>query len=172
MAMSAQAISALKNRWLASQIDVEFPTPESRAGYALYQQRIAHAITEPLHLSLDNQAAHFSADDLFLVDFHRLTIFFAQLQAQVWQTPEQQALTIEFFTQIIYSEPCDLYLGFQAGEPVACAILTQQEETALISDVVTLGNDATLAEDFVRALMQRCQLKDRAEIFIESISNR
>lgn len=169
MAISAQALAELKQRWLKTQIDVEFPTSESQAGYALYQQRASNFTLQPFDsISFSDTTSRFADSDIFLVDFHRLTIFFAQLQAQVWQTPEQQALTIEFFTQIIYSEPCNLYLGFLAGEPVACAIVTQSDDAILISDMVAHHNDGALAQTFVQDLVAKYRW-DTSKVFIEQM---
>lgn len=168
MATSVQAIAELKNNWLASQIDVEFPTQESLAGHSLYQKRAALFTYHELSQDEFAGSTLFPEQDVFLVDFHRLTVMFALLQAQVWEGEQEQALTTEFFTQIIYSSPCDLYLGFLSGEPVACAIVTQQESASLISDVVAQGNDAQLAQAFAYSVAQKCQLPQSGKtVYIE-----
>lgn len=128
------AIVDTKNQWLWSQVDVEYPTAESVQGRALYQSLIEARQTEPLDtVALEQQTV---LDDIFLVDFHRLTIMFALLQASQFEQQQQQDLLVEFFTQIIYSEPCELYLGFADGQPAAAAILTCQNNQVLLSDIV------------------------------------
>lgn len=132
MTQSSHAIVQIKNQWLWSQVDVEYPTPESIKGRALYQAmsatREAQVLTET--------PVPYALDEIFLVDFHRLTIMFALLQASQATDEQQRNLLVEFFTQIIYSPPCELYLGFHQSEPVAAAILTSQPHAVLLSDIV------------------------------------
>lgn len=134
MTHSSLAIVDTKNQWLWSQVDVEYPTAESVQGRALYQTLIAERQAEPLNVMPLEQKA--ILDDIFLVDFHRLTIMFALLQASQFEQKQQQELLVEFFTQIIYSAPCSLYLGFVDGQPAAAAILTFDNNQVLLSDIV------------------------------------
>jgi hypothetical protein len=128
-------IAQVKNSWLYQQVDVQFPTKESLKGLELYKQVVSTREYEAL-TELPSIETTFNSDDIFLVDFHRLTVMFALIQSSQWQNEFEQEMIVEFLTQIIYSEPCSLYLGFQSGEPVAAAIVTQTEQSMLISDVV------------------------------------
>lgn len=131
---SMQTIVDEKNHWLCNQVEVLFPTPESLKGRELYLALNATQSVEAFVLPAS--ASQINLDDIFLVDFHRLTIMFALLQASRCDEESQQTLLVEFFTQIIYSPPCALFLGFFETQPVAAAILTSHEQDLLISDIV------------------------------------
>ncbi|EKO3376671.1 hypothetical protein KW419_21755 [Vibrio fluvialis] len=166
MTPSSHAIVEIKNQWLWSQVDVEYPTPESIKGRALYQTLSEQRQTQPL---LD-QPVQGKLDDIYLVDFHRLTIMFALLQASQMASEEEQNLLVEFFTQIIYSEPCALYLGFSESEPVAAAILTAQADAVLLSDVVVrsvsaFGDEREFANAVVAKWLQNHAFS--GDVFIE-----
>ncbi|RTZ17406.1 flavodoxin [Vibrio aquaticus] len=164
--MSHPKIAELKNAWLYQQVDVQFPTKESLVGLELYKQAAAECQYQLYQPSEAHETA-FSPDELFLVDFHRLTVMFALLQANRWSKPQDQEMIVEFLTQIIYSEPCSLYLGFKEGEAVAAAIVTQVDSTALISDVVCKEstNQALFVDSLVAKLMPN--VKQELELFIE-----
>lgn len=155
--MSIPNIADIKNQWLYQQVEVEFPTKESLAGLALYRAEVEGKEVVKLDSTASDVA--FTQEDIFLVDFHRLTVMFALLQAGRWQKPTDQEVIVEFLTQIIYSEPCDLYLGFQQGEPVAAAILTVNEQQALISDVVVKAQSTATEQDFIAALVNKASPK-------------
>ncbi len=146
-----QALVDAKNQWLYSQVEVEFPTPESLQGLAIYQAINVDLVTEPLTLALT--PSQLQLESVYLVDFHRLTIMFALLQATRCLDHTQQSLLVEFFTQIIYSEPCHLLLGFADGEPVAAAILTCNDTSLLVSDIVLKDNAVFhTTNDFIATL--------------------
>ncbi|UPQ89935.1 flavodoxin [Vibrio sinaloensis] len=155
--MSIPNIADIKNQWLYQQVEVEFPTKESLAGLALYRAEVEGK--EVVELDASATDSTFNQDDIFLVDFHRLTVMFALLQASRWQKPTDQEHIVEFLTQIIYSTPCELYLGFQQGEPVAAAILTVNEQHALISDVVVKAQSTASKQDFIAALVSKASSK-------------
>lgn len=128
-------ICSVKNQWLAQQIDVEYPTKESIAGRKVYLSKAQEQVCENIEPS--NMAdVSYALEDIYLVDFHRLTVMFALLQSQRWQDKKEQELIVEFLTQIIYSEPCQLYVGFHNGEPSAAAIVTEHDNSLLVSDIV------------------------------------
>lgn len=153
--MTIPQIAQIKNEWLYQQVDVEYPTKESIAGLALYKDKQASCNYETLQ-DTPQDSGVFSADDVFLVDFHRLTVMFSLLQARRWEQQADQEMILEFLSQIIYSDPCSLYLGFKSGEAVAAAIVTQSEEASLISDVVT--SDGYRQDDFTSALFNKLGL--------------
>lgn len=161
------ALLAIKNQWLHQQIEVEFPTKESLEGRALYLEK---ADNTPLEMWHSRGQEIMESDALFLVDFHRLTIMFAQLQAQRWHDADQQSLVVEFLTQIIYSPPCELYLAFENGQPTAAAIVTRQDAQTLISDIVALK--ATQRDEFISGLVNKLQLLDGGgDIFVEQMTS-
>lgn len=154
-------IAQVKNSWLYQQVDVQFPTKESLKGLELYKQVVSTREYQVL-TELPTIETSFNSDDIFLVDFHRLTVMFALIQSSQWQNEFEQEMIVEFLTQIIYSEPCSLYLGFQSGEPVAAAIVTQTEQSVLISDVVVKNDEDST--HFVSALLGKLSHEFSADI--------
>lgn len=121
-----------KNDWLSSHVNVKFPTPESILGRDLYFEKSkAYQLLPVDELTASTQGV----DEVYLVDFHRLTIMFALTSASLWQDEQQSAHIVEFLTQIILSDDFPLYVGFTNGEPVACAITHWQDGVLLVSDV-------------------------------------
>ena len=70
-------------------------------------------------------------------------------------------------SQIIYSEPCRLFLGYEVGETIAAAIVTQQDNITLISDIVAPEGKADV---FIHGLCTKLNIQDTEQtpIFIES----
>ncbi|EGU44699.1 hypothetical protein VII00023_20192 [Vibrio ichthyoenteri ATCC 700023] len=153
------AIAEIKNNWLYAQVDVEFPTKESLVGRALYQASVEHKQYQILTAAtLDSAGDTFAAEDIYLVDFHRLTVMFALLYSKQWASDGDQQMMIEFLTQIIYSEPCELYIGFQNGEPVTTAILTRSNEQVLVSDITTNDTHSESKMSFVKSLLTKSSI--------------
>lgn len=140
MADSFANIVNVKNEWLSNQVEVEFPTPESLRGRKVYQQLCEHNTVSILESTSDDTSIN--PDDIYLVDFHRLTVMFSLLQASRANSEQEQNDLLEFFTQIIFSEPCSLYVGFYQSEPVAAAIITQCGNELLVSDIVNKSSQA------------------------------
>lgn len=162
-------IAQIKNQWLSQQVDVKYPTPESLAGRELY---LKHANTCQYQvLNLDECVeSSISPDDIFLVDFHRLTVMFSLLQSKRWTATEEQELIVEFLTQIIYSEPCELYLAFENGEPKAAAIVTCSEDQILISDVVVIEEQSKQSkQQFANALINKLNVNidEYSDVYLE-----
>lgn len=164
--MSISNIAQVKNSWLYQQVDVQFPTKESLKGLDLYKQQVVNRQYQTLNPA-DYTDSSFSTDDIYLVDFHRLTVMFALIQASQWQNETDQEMIVEFLTQIIYSEPCSLYLGFTSGEPVAAAIVTKDNNSVLISDIVTTS--ISESSGFIAGLLNKLesQLTSDIELIIE-----
>ncbi|AUI88047.1 flavodoxin [Vibrio azureus] len=130
-----------KNRWLHDLVEVEFPTKESLEGRKLYFQRLEQLTYQEVDPDLlAKQELILSVDDIFRVDFHRLTVMYAILQSHHWVETREQELIVEYLSQIILTSDIDLYVGFKEGEPVGAAMICQDEETLLISDVITTNN--------------------------------
>lgn len=137
-----------KNDWLISQVDVQYPTRESLKGRDLYlsgEKGKQYALFEPIAPLAETATP--AVDELFLIDFHRLTVMFSLLQASRWADESEKAYVLEFFSQIILNGECQLYLGFTDTNPVACAIVTRQGEEVLVSDVIT-GMSGDNSDDF------------------------
>jgi len=134
MTDSVPHVVTVKNQWLFDQVEVEFPTPESLRGRAVYEN-LCSSTTVSTFISSDHNKM-FNSDDIFQVDFHRLTVMFSILQALRGQNEQEQNDLVEFFTQIIFSEPCSLYVAFYQSEPIAAAIVTEFENQLLVSDIV------------------------------------
>lgn len=137
--MQTQILNYLnnKNNWLAEQVNVAFPTPQSIEGRDLYLQAEkdkAYTLTQQHQLLTSAWI-----DEVVLVDFHRLTIIFSVLQATQWASePEKEKLVIEFLTQIILSDEYQLYVGFVGAVPAAALIgkLDIENQMIVLSDVV------------------------------------
>lgn len=156
MTDSIPKVANLKNQWLSQHVDVQYPTQESLAGRKLYLSSVEKRSIQPLTKE-DN--GFIAADDIFLVDFHRLTVMFALLQSKRWTESSEQELIVEFLTQIIYSEPCELYIGFTEGEPTAAAIVTRADRAILISDIITTSEDAQQsAKRFAASLLHKLDI--------------
>ncbi len=143
----------VKNQWLFDQVEVEFPTPESLKGRSIYQ-----AISEGKHVTSmpkANEATGINLEEIFLVDFHRLTVMFSLLQASRGRDEQEQNYLLEFFTQIIFSEPCYLYVGFKQSEPVAAALITYSDNELLVSDVVVKDTSYASCDKFAQAVIDK-----------------
>ncbi|MDR9830078.1 flavodoxin [Vibrio sp. FNV 38] len=147
------AIVVAKNDWLHHQIEVDYPTKESLKGRDLYFSRYGNELIYGLD-EIEGQP-NINAEDIFLVDFHRLTVKFALLQAQKWPSQDDQDLILEFLSQIIYSSPCQLYLAFAEGVAVAASIVTCVDNECLISDVMCI--ESVHRDDFVQSLAWKLQ---------------
>ncbi len=145
MTDSIPHVVTVKNQWLFDQVEVEFPTPESLRGRSVYQ-KLCDSSTASVFEPSDYDKT-FNLDDIFQVDFHRLTVMFSILQALRGEDERQQNDLVEFFTQIIFSEPCTLYVAFHQSEPVAAAIVTEFDDQLLVSDIVIKSEDVIPSRD-------------------------
>ncbi|NLS13434.1 hypothetical protein HGP28_11070 [Vibrio sp. SM6] len=159
-------IADKKNQWLAMQVEVEFPTPESLTGRAIYQTDMVERTVKPID-SLIAVSSDKRNVELYLADFHRLTIMFALQQAKRWASASDHDFVVEYLTQIILSPEHELYVGFESGEPVGAAIVTQTETQLLISDLVYQGEvELPAVSPIVTALV--AMLDDKShEVLIE-----
>jgi hypothetical protein len=125
-----------KNAWLHDLVEVEFPTPESLKGREIYFQELEQQTYQVVdkHTLLMGESKC-KAEDIFLVDFHRLTIMFSVLQSQRWDAQYDKEMIVEYLTQIILTPDFELYVGFQEGTPVGAAIISHFDGNTLISDV-------------------------------------
>lgn len=142
----------VKNQWLFDQVEVEFPTPESLKGREVYQFLCENNQVMSFE---NNTEVTINVDEIFLVDFHRLTVMFSLLQASRGRDEQERNYLLEFFTQIIFSEPCSLYVGFHKSEPVAAALVTHKDNTLLVSDVVVKDSAYATIDEFAQAVTQK-----------------
>jgi hypothetical protein len=147
-----QEVVTIKNQWLCSHVDIEYPTPLSLKGRDIYMAALLPCEYQICDMS---SGSTFFEKDIFCADFHRMTVMFAVLQSQSYKTINEQEAVLEFLAQIMYSKPCDLYLGFHNGEPVASAIITHHHNVLLCSDiyVAKLYQDHTI--DFAQGALQK-----------------
>ncbi|MCY9855352.1 flavodoxin [Vibrio mediterranei] len=160
----AERLYSNKNQWLASQIDVDFPTPESVQGRELYQESLSSNYLESLKVD--------SESDLNIewhkVDFHRLTVMFALLQAKRWAIEHHQNAIVEFFAQIILDQSYDLYLGFEGGEACAAVLVSKEDTVVLFSDLVTCHSAQDLSpEPIIASLIQTLDIAKESDLWIE-----
>jgi len=125
------AIAKLKTEWLVSHVDVAFPAKETILGKQLYLDSLTNKNVHPF-----TPHSPSSSLDIFLVDFHKMTVMFALNQSSMFKSDEDKANVLEFLTQIILSDEHHLYLAMSEGEVVGSAILTQAADDLLVSDLV------------------------------------
>ncbi|WP_165313792.1 hypothetical protein [Vibrio ziniensis] len=153
MTDSYLSVVKVKNQWLFDQVEVEFPTPESLKGRAIYQAICESSKITPMARNIEGIGIN--SDDIYLVDFHRLTVMFSLLQASRGCNEQEKHYLLEFFTQIIFSEPCYLYVGFNQSEPVAAALVTHFENELLVSDIVIKDPSYGSNEQFAQAVTNK-----------------
>lgn len=146
-----QALIERKNQWLYSQVDVKYPTKESLAGRKLYKHFQSNKTYSTV--SVDDSFSSNVVDELFIVDFHRLTICFATLYSNHWDDKESQSLIIEFLTQIILEPDFPIIIGFKNGEPIGCALGTICDREILISDIYLLNDEKGSYLNFVQQIV-------------------
>ncbi|MBR9876204.1 flavodoxin [Vibrio sp. J1-1] len=149
-----------KNAWLHDLVEVEFPTPESLKGRDIYFQMLE----QQQYQVVDKNAllageVDCKTKELFLVDFHRLTIMFSILQSQRWDKQYDQEMIVEYLTQIILTPDFELYVGFKDGNPVGAAIVSQFEGNTLISDVAV--SDLIAKSQFESDLAKRLDTEEK-----------
>lgn len=128
-----------KNQWLFSQLDIAYPAKESLLGRELYQSKLP---SKTYQLLTQDQTPS-QIDELHKVDFHKLTVLFSLNQASAYQDETERAHMLEFLSQIMLSDEHVLYIGTQNGDVAASAIVTEAEDSLLISDVV-VGNGQSI----------------------------
>ncbi|MDC0612691.1 hypothetical protein OAP63_18310 [Vibrio sp.] len=166
MTTEATDIVTAKNEWLRSHITVEYPTKESVEGF---QIQLTHSelcdVIEYSPITMNDTVLF----DVFPVNFHRLTVYFAVLQSKMYPLTTDQEKVIEFFTQIIYSEPCSMYLGFRNSQPVFAAMVTVQEDSILVSNLVCVDPSVSQESAASYLLSQLSEYKSNDyKIFLES----
>ncbi len=154
MSDSLPHVVNVKNKWLFDQVEVEHPTPESLRGREVYKKLCKRNTVNPL--VLPDQTTSFNLEDIYLVDFHRLTVMFSILESLRGENEQERNDLVEFFTQIIFSEPCSLYVAFEQSEPVAAAIVTVSESQLLVSDIVFKSQAASSSlEQFAASIVAK-----------------
>lgn len=103
--------------------------------------------------------SEFNPDDIFLVDFHRLTIMFSILQSQRWEQQYDKDMIIEYLTQIILTPDFELYVGFKSGVSIGAAIVSHLEGNTLISDVAV--SESKYKSSFVADLAKRLSTEQK-----------
>lgn len=156
----AESLIERKHSWLVSQVDVAFPTAESIAGRELYLSReanISYQQVEPNNKSKIDL-------ETYLVDFHRLTVMFAQHQSTIWPDAKDRANALEFYAQITLVDAHQLYISFLNGEIVASALVTEQDNVLLVSDL--LAQDEEIRQAFLHELYQKhSSIEDPASLY-------
>jgi len=133
-----------KHQWLLSQVQVDYPTPGSLLGRELYVEREKNIQYGEIQRKDVEAVDNALLDDVYLVDFHRLTVIFGQLQSTFWRDEKSQKLVLEFFAQITLSDKHKLYIGFKNGTAIVCGLSSYAEDNLLISDLVSLNNDTAV----------------------------
>ncbi|CAH0529576.1 hypothetical protein [Vibrio hippocampi] len=158
----AASLYNAKNHWLVDQVEVDFPTKESLAGRELYLSSLSSRHIEEFSPATTDNDTNI---EWHLADFHRLTIMFSILQSKLWASEKDQALIVEFLTQIIFEPDYQIYVGFEQGEAVSAALVSQNDSMLLLSDIVApLGK--TLEQSVASLLADKPEL-NRGQIWFE-----
>ncbi|BCG15137.1 flavodoxin [Vibrio sp. Vb5031] len=160
--MNEQQLASIerKNTWLYELVEVEFPTPESLKGRDVYFKTLEKATYQVVNKdTLLESDSEFNPDDIFLVDFHRLTIMFSILQSQRWEQQYDKDMIIEYLTQIILTPDFELYIGFKSGVSIGAAIVSHLEGNTLISDVAV--SESKYKSSFVADLAKRLSTEQK-----------
>ncbi|WP_117234080.1 flavodoxin [Vibrio maerlii] len=160
MSISNQLVEA-KNQWLSSHVDVPYPTKESLLGRSLYQEYSKQCSIEPVEVSNEDIVGF----DLHKVDFHRLTVMFADLQASRWKG-EERALVLEFLSQIILDDVVELYIVGDGSGLVSAFTLTKIEHSLLIGDLIITQSD--LLQQDVVAMVNKVYAEPVTHIWVEA----
>ncbi|WED24462.1 flavodoxin [Vibrio sp. JC009] len=140
-----------KNRWLASQVDVKYPTAESLRGRDLYREREKAATYGQIQAeTADVQSGEY---EIYEVDFHRLTVMFAQFVSEGWNDASDKACVLEFLAQIILSDEHKIYLGFQKQVLLFAAIMSADKTRTLFSDITITSSASSLNKSTVAGVL-------------------
>ncbi|AZL86708.1 MULTISPECIES: hypothetical protein [Aliivibrio] len=137
-----------KMDWLSSQVDVEFPTPESIKGRDVY---LSQSLTEQLTFTPDAGLISDTVTVLQVTE-HRLTIRWAMTVASQWENTYDDVL--EFLTQVDVSDEYQLFVALDGMKPVAACISQIIDGTMYVSDVVVNG-DSINENGFISAVMEQ-----------------
>ncbi|CAM3038120.1 hypothetical protein [Vibrio rarus] len=146
----AEQIQQLKNQWMLSQIDVDFPTRESQLGSACYldvmeQNSAIMAFEGPTDPALTPKGKL----NWLKVDFHKLTVLFSQFYASHSAVAEASRDYLqEFLAQIILDDNSghSLWVGLSDSAVSGCCIVSEKNQHLLISDLL-LNTEYDLAQE-------------------------
>ncbi len=131
MTINSEIFQQQKLAWLSSQVNVDFPTPESIKGRDIYLKQPAKEAEQHPVIS----ATLPDPISVLLVTEHRLTIRWAIVVASQWHNKQEHDEVLEFLTQIDLSDDYQLFVALDGITPVAACLVRVLDDTAYISDV-------------------------------------
>lgn len=146
--MTSEKFNQNKQAWLAEQVNVEFPTPESIKGRDIY-------LSQNKTIPSEHSFVHASIPEgMFVlpVTEHRLTIRWAMMVAHQWKKEYDEVL--EFLTQIELSEQYQLFVVLNGMMPVAACLSQVIDDTLFVSDVVIMDEHLEM-DGFLGAVMEQ-----------------
>ena len=146
--MNSDTFYEKKQAWLANQVNVEFPTPESVKGRDVYLNQ------ETLHSEAYTYLSSELADNISIlpVTEHRLTIRWAMMVASQWDTEYDDVL--EFLTQIDLCDDYQLFVALDGMKPIAACLSQVADNIMYVSDVA-LTSDFLDINGFLSAVMEQ-----------------
>ncbi|MUK62809.1 hypothetical protein GNP81_15910 [Aliivibrio fischeri] len=146
--MSSETFNKNKLSWLAEQVNVDFPTPESLRGKDIY---LSQNPCVPTKLEFVNSNI---SDGVFVlpVTEHRLTIRWAMIVAKQWDKEYDDVL--EFLTQIELSEEYQLFVALNGMMPIAACLSQVIDGELFISDIVITDNTLDV-DGFLGSVMEQ-----------------
>ncbi|WP_105056052.1 hypothetical protein [Aliivibrio sifiae] len=148
MSIDLNTFHQQKLTWLANQVNVDFPTPESVKGRDVYLNQETLDSEEYTYLSPvfpENMS-------ILLVTEHRLTIRWAMTVASQWDTEYDDVL--EFLTQVDLCDDYQLFIALDGMKPVAACVSQASDDVMYVSDVVVTSDVLTI-NSFLSAVMEQ-----------------
>lgn len=148
MSIDLNTFHQQKLAWLANQVNVDFPTPESVKGRDVYLNQETLDSAEYTYLSPELT----KNISILLVIEHRLTIRWAMTVASQWDAEYDDVL--EFLTQVDLCDDYQLFIALDGMKPVAACLSQAFDDVMYVSDVVITSNALTI-DRFLSAVMEQ-----------------
>ncbi len=146
--INSETFYVKKQAWLANQVNVEFPTPESVKGRDVYLNQETLNSEEYSYISSD------FADNISVLQVteHRLTIRWAMTVASQWNVEYDDVL--EFLTQIDLCDDYQLFVALDGMKPIAACLSQVADNVMYVSDVA-ITSDVLDRNGFLSAVMEQ-----------------
>lgn len=154
MTIDSEKFYQQKVAWLASQVNVDFPTPESVKGRDIYVNQVA--INPEEYKSTPSDLS--DTISVLQVTEHRLTIRWAMTVASQWKDETEYSHVLEFLTQIDLCDEYQLFVALDGMKPVAACLSQISENVMYVSDVVLTSNDININSFLSSVLEQQSNL--------------
>jgi hypothetical protein len=148
MSIDLNTFNQKKSAWLSSQVNVDFPTPESVKGRDIYLNQEVRVPEEY------NYVSSTLADNVSILQVteHRLTIRWAMTVAKQWDAEYDHVL--EFLTQIDLCDDYQLFIALDGMLPIGACLTQISEKVMFVSDV-SITSHALDINEFLSVVMEQ-----------------